>query len=345
MTSKRLVIFSCGSLVTAMMLWPAEAAAQRAVARPAPRSAAVVSGGYYQPYHRPYYRPYYPYYAPFYASFYAPFYAPFYSGFGFSAAFGWGGPYWGVGLGWGGGYPFYGAYPAPYPGYYLGNPWASARVEVKPTHAQVFVDGYYVGVVDQFDGVFQRLDLPTGEHEVAVYLPGHRTYTQRTLFRPGTGYHFKAVLEPLPPGTPEEPAPKPVPGAVRGGDPDPQGNYEEPRDPRDPRDPRPPQRTMPMPERPDQPRGDRAPQSRDFGTLNLRVQPMDAVVIIDGERWDSPEGGSRLVVQLSGGSHRIEVRKEGFRTYTSTFQIRPGEAQSLNISLTPGGMTASKAGF
>ena len=64
---------------------------------------------------------------------------------------------------------------------------------------------------------------------------------------------------------------------------------------------------------------------------------MDAVVIIDGERWDSPEGGSRLVVQLSGGSHRIEVRKQGFRTYTSTVQIRPGETQSLNISLTPGG--------
>jgi hypothetical protein len=67
------------------------------------------------------------------------------------------------------------------------------------------------------------------------------------------------------------------------------------------------------------------------------VQPADAVVIIDGERWDSPEGGSRLVVQLSGGSHRIEVRKEGFRTYTSTIEIRPGEAQSLNISLTQGG--------
>jgi hypothetical protein len=91
---------------------------------------------------------------------------------------------------------------------------------------------------------------------------------------------------------------------------------------------------MPIPERPGE---RRAPDSRDFGTLNLRVQPIDAVVIIDGERWDSPEGGSRLVVQLTGGSHRIEVRKAGFRTYTSTVEIRPGETQSLNISLTPGG--------
>lgn len=29
-----------------------------------------------------------------------------------------------------------------------------------------------------------------------------------------------------------------------------------------------------------------------FGTLNIRVQPGDAVVIIDGEQWDSPEGAA-----------------------------------------------------
>jgi hypothetical protein len=70
-----------------------------------------------------------------------------------------------------------------------------------------------------------------------------------------------------------------------------------------------------------------------FGTLNIRVQPGDAVVQIDGEKWDSPEGGSRLSVQLSGGQHRIEVRKDGFRPYSTTVQIRPGDDQSLNISL------------
>jgi hypothetical protein len=74
------------------------------------------------------------------------------------------------------------------------------------------VDGYYVGVVDSFDGVFQRLDLPTGEHEVVVHLPGYRSYRQKNLFRPGESYHFKAILEPLPPGTPDEPVPQPAPG-------------------------------------------------------------------------------------------------------------------------------------
>ena len=88
-----------------------------------------------------------------------------------------------------------------------------------------------------------------------------------------------------------------------------------------------------MPERPGDRRG---PDSNAFGTLNIRVQPGDAVVVIDGERWDSPEGGSRLIVQLAAGSHRIEVRKDGFKPYTGTIQIRPGEPQSLNISLPPG---------
>ncbi len=86
----------------------------------------------------------------------------------------------------------------------------------------------------------------------------------------------------------------------------------------------------PMPQRPPQPRGG------ELGTLTLRVQPEDAVVTIDGERWDSPQGGSRLVVQLAPGAHRIEVKKDGFKTYTSTVQIRPGEPQTLNVSLPQG---------
>jgi len=78
---------------------------------------------------------------------------------------------------------------------------------------------------------------------------------------------------------------------------------------------------------------DRRAESAGFGTLNLRVQPGDATVQIDGERWDSPEGGSRLVVQLAAGPHRIDVRKDGYRPYSTTIQIRPGEPQTINVSL------------
>ena len=89
-----------------------------------------------------------------------------------------------------------------------------------------------------------------------------------------------------------------------------------------------PGRTQPMP-----PTHHESAPASGFGTLNLRVQPGDAVVQIDGERWDNPDGGSRLVVQLAAGPHRLEVRKDGFRPYSTTIQVRPGEPQTINVVL------------
>jgi hypothetical protein len=318
--SMRLMVVFCASL-TAAVLWPSDAAAQRrGGVRHAPAVRVVVSAGYYRPY---YYDPF------FYRGFYDPFYAGWYPVYGQ--------------------YPIYGQYPRSR--YYSGN-WSSARLQVKPRDAQVYLDGYFVGIVDQFDGIFQRLDVPTGEHDLVVYLKGFKSYRQRTLFRPGETYHFKAILEPLPTGMAEEPPPQPSANRPDPYRQDPYGRDPYNRDPyardpygRDPgqdpnRDPMPPPqpgergRPMPPPERP----GDRrSSDSSNFGTLNIRVQPGDAVVVIDDEKWDSPDAGSRLVVQLAGGSHRVEVRKDGFKPYNSTIQIRPGETQSLNISLPPGG--------
>lgn len=334
MIPKRLVYLVCVGAM-AVMLWPANAAAQRrggGHGTPAHTTVVVRSGvgigygGFYRPY----------YYSPFYfdAYYYDPlFYNPFLWGY----------------------YPYgYAQYGRPY--YRYSGNWSSARLEMKPREAQVYLDGYYVGIVDQFDGVFQRLDLPTGEHELTVYLQGYRTWRERTLFRPGESYHFKGVLEPLPAGAPAEPPPQPSP-SVRNPNQNPYqpGPYRQPNDPygrqpndqpygRQPNDqpygrPYPPQagdpgRPEPMP-RP----GDRNPNRVEagYGTLSVRVQPGDATVSIDGERWDSPEGGSRLQVQLAAGQHRIEVRKDGYRTYSSTVDIRPGETQSLNVSLPNGG--------
>lgn len=355
MTAKRFLIFVCACSM-AVLLWPSDALAQRGGGgrggggSPAPtgRGGAPgpngghghypsgAHGGYGGGYYRPayYYRPYYyPFYRPYYYSpyFYNGFYASFGFGFGwypYYASFGYGYPSYGYY-----GYPYYAyGYPAPYPyPAYAYAPWSSARIEVKPRDAQVYVDGNFVGVVDQFDGVFQRLDVPSGEHEISVYMPGYHTYSERTLFRPGESYHFKTELEPLPPGAPPDPKPQPQ---ARPSSPDPnQPGYG-----RDPygEPPMPPEhvpygRTQPPPDRP----GDRnrVEMGGGFATLTLRVQPADAVVQIDGERWDTPEGGSRLIVQLAVGQHRIEVRKDGFRPYSTTITIRPGEPQTLNISL------------
>lgn len=72
----------------------------------------------------------------------------------------------------------YGAWRS-YPGYYGGGAYGyfdiapgfaygSLRIVDAPRDAQVFVDGYYAGIVDDYDGVFQRLNLEPGGHQIEI---------------------------------------------------------------------------------------------------------------------------------------------------------------------------------
>jgi hypothetical protein len=74
------------------------------------------------------------------------------------------------------------------------------------------------------------------------------------------------------------------------------------------------------------------PDSR-FGQIAIRVQPADAEVFIDGEPWKAPQGAERLVVHLNAGTHRVEIKKEGFDPFVTAFEIRRGEVTVLNVSL------------
>ena len=65
------------------------------------------------------------------------------------------------------------------------------RLKVKPADASVYVDGYYVGVVDDFDGVFQRLHLEPGPHRIEIRAPEYETLSFDVLIDPDhtTTYH------------------------------------------------------------------------------------------------------------------------------------------------------------
>jgi hypothetical protein len=65
------------------------------------------------------------------------------------------------------------------------------------------------------------------------------------------------------------------------------------------------------------------------------VQPGGAEVWVDGDRWETTGGNERLLVQLAPGSHRVEVRRAGFQTFTRTIEVRPGETETLNVALSP----------
>jgi hypothetical protein len=82
------------------------------------------------------------------------------------------------------GYPAYGygAYSlapsyryTPYPADTSG-PTGGLRLKITPKTAQVFVDGYYAGIVDDFNGRFQHLNLTPGPHHVEVRAPGYEPH-------------------------------------------------------------------------------------------------------------------------------------------------------------------------
>ena len=233
-----------------------------------PRAGGIVVAAYYRP------------------LYIAPFYDPFYD------------PWW---------YPYPRGWYAPYgPGYYYDDT-ASLRLQVTPRDTEVYVDGYYAGVVDDFDGMFQRLHLEPGSHDVTLYLPGHRTSTQKIFLQDRGTFRIRHTMVPRAPGEPAEARPAATastPGVRRV---------------RAERQP---------PRREDVVRADRS-----FGAIAIRVQPGDAEVLIDGERWEGPRDDEALVVQVAPGAHRIEVRKDGYRPYNADVVVTAAQTSPLNVVL------------
>jgi len=115
-----------------------------------------------------------------------------------------------LGFGYGYGYPTvfghygysgYTYYPSGYVGYVSGYNYADAytgflRLKVKPRDAQVLVDGYYVGLVDHFDGWAQRLRLEEGPHRVEIVHPAYLPIEIEVLIIPGEKITFEERMVP-----------------------------------------------------------------------------------------------------------------------------------------------------
>jgi hypothetical protein len=198
--------------VVCLAVAPSDAAAQHrggyrggaVVGRAAPRG--VYGGHVYGP--RVYaprivgYAPYRPYYYPyrpgltigFYAGFGYPYGYPYYGYY----PYGYGYPYYGYGAY---GYSSYGygpyGYPLPPPGYVSMRPGAAyggVRIQGAPRDAQVFVDGYYVGVVDDFDGSFKHLNLEAGVHRIELRIAGGQPMQFEVNVQPGQTITYHAGI-------------------------------------------------------------------------------------------------------------------------------------------------------
>jgi hypothetical protein len=97
----------------------------------------------------------------------------------------------GVFYGSGGVYP-YGYTPRGYYDPIPGRPYGGLRITGAPRDAQVFADGYYVGIVNDFDGVFQHMNLEAGPHRIEIAGYGFEPITFDVIIQPGRTITFRA---------------------------------------------------------------------------------------------------------------------------------------------------------
>ncbi len=260
---------------------------------------------------------------------------------GGGSRYGWSSPYYGSGYRYGyGSYGRYGYFYDPYdywysPYYYSGyygyspsyyrrsrgygygyRDSGSVRIIVDPEKTRVYVDGYYAGIADDFDGILQRLHVPPGRHDITLKLEGYRTQ------------HFKVYV-------PVDDTIKIHYDMVRGtgeatseefaGPPE---DYARVRDMSD-EDRRRDDRYRGRDDDYDR-RGDRD-RDGESGSVRLSVSPGDASVYVDGEFRGSGRQSTNL--RLRPGRHRIEVVRPGFRTLEREVEVERGGSTSVEFEL------------
>jgi hypothetical protein len=266
-------------------------------------------GGYYPYYYWPYWGWGYGY------GYYSPWYYPsygFYGGFGY--------PYYGgyLGVSYAGGG---GGYASGGGGYYEGP--GSVRLIVEPVEAKVYVDGNYAGKVDDYDGMFQRLSLRPGAHDVELRHDGYETHRIK-LYVPAD--HTIKVKFDMVRGDPSHVSEQTV------GDPADAERYarreerEREYDRPEPEDREPPARIE------EGRRGDDSwSQGRERGTLRLDITPVDASIYVDGMFRGTGQDLRRL--NLPPGRHRIEVVRPGYRTLERDVEVQSGETEQVQLDL------------
>jgi hypothetical protein len=202
------------------------------------------------------------------------------------------------------GWPWWG-YPYPYPyGYPTPGPWrayadwetANVRLDVSPKDAAVYVDRYYAGVVDDFDGIFQRLTLRAGPHLIEIRKAGYITLAVELNLQPGQTITYRRTMEPSR-GEIDAPSPLPLaPGFEEGAAP---------------------------------PVTDALP-----GDVRLDVTPNDAAVYADGFYAGIAgdfDGSQHLL--LAPGRHHLGLKLEGYESIEVELAIDSGQTITYHGTL------------
>jgi PEGA domain-containing protein len=144
----------------------------------------------------------------------------FYGSPGFFGAYAFGSPFWGYGYPYYYGYPANGypaysypayGYPSPYPagygnvvpygygyGGYSGQPYGGLRIDLPQRDAEVYVDGYFVGTVENFDGASQQANLSAGPHQIEIRSPEFEAIQFNVNIEAGRTITYRGAMRELP---------------------------------------------------------------------------------------------------------------------------------------------------
>ncbi len=101
------------------------------------------------------------------------------------------------------------SYPYPVPVYGYGAPsapvyitprsalYGSVTLEISPYDAEVFVDGEYIGLVRDFDGVGAPLNLTAGRHRLDLTAPGYEPLSIDIDVMPGQLVPYRGDMQPV----------------------------------------------------------------------------------------------------------------------------------------------------
>jgi len=243
-------------------------------------------------------------------AYYPGYYSGYYSGYYPGGFYGYGSYWWPYGSFYYGGGSYYPYAGSVYQRYYGDR--GSVRLLVDPSKARVYVDGYYAGVVDDFDGLFQRLHVSPGRHEIALKLEGYQSHRVKVYVAPGSTLkiHYD-MQEGTGPETFEDLAGDVDERYTRRGD-----RYD--------------RRSREADEELDEGRS-RGGEDADMGRLRLTVRPEDASVYVDGQFKGS--GRQAASIELPPGRHRVEVVRPGFRTEERDVEVEPGATRVVEVEL------------
>ena len=266
---------------------------------------------YYNNYHRNYYGGHYGYYS-------YPYRYPYFSYYG---AFGFWSPWFDYGWGWG-------KYPYRRPVTVYISDYDNGRVgaldlDVSPEKAQIFIDGNYVGVADEYDGFPAFLWLEQGTYDVAIYKPGYQTIFRQYSIYPGVVIDVEDRMQPGEAIHPDEHVSK----STVNRDERIRRNRE--------REAAVEARKIEAVERDRPPVGSPMDESSEIGRMVLDIFPPDAAVYLDGIFLGTAEEVTGLTAGLvvDPGEHLLEVARPGFESREIELNVAAGERIDLTVEL------------